>query len=172
MLSQSISPAVKQHMEVQLSFLNDMSKKMFDFTQKIIELNIHLTHEVLEEVSNGNHQLLQAKDASEFASTAVTQIHPTTEKLRNYQQSLSSLVAGTQVELTKTAESHLPEATRTAAAVADEIARTATEETEKASQRQRAALEKMNTAAQKTVDGSMKSQNQFQNQKSQQSPTH
>ncbi len=160
MLSQTISPVLKQHLEAQLSFFTDMSKKMFDSTQKIMELNLQLAHELMEEFTNSSRQLMQAKDATEFASLAANQFHPTTEKLRDYQQNLSSLIAGTHVELTKTAETHIPEATRTAAAVADEIASKATEETEKASQRQRALLDKITNATQKVSDGQQGQQGQ------------
>ena len=153
MLSQSVSPALKQHMEAQLSFFTELSRKMLDSTQKIMELHLNLAQELIEESNRSSHQLMQAKDASEFASLITSQIQPTTEKLRNFQQHLSSLVAGTHMELTKTAETHMPEATRTAAAVADEMARHASEETEKASQRQHALMENMSTAAQKGADG-------------------
>ena len=158
MYSQSVSPALKQHMEAQLSFFTEMSRKMLDSSQKVMELHLNLAQELIEEINRSNHQLMQAKDASEFASLAAAQIQPSAEKLHNYQQHLSSLVAGTHMELTKTAESHIPEATRTAAAVADEMARNASEETEKASQRQRALMDKMSTAAQKGVDGAVHGQ--------------
>lgn len=158
MLPQSISPALIQHMEAQLSFLTEISRKMFDSTQKIVELNLQAAQEFIEDVSNSGHQLMQAKDASEFTTLAASQVQPNSEKLRNYQQRLSNLVAGTQMELTKTAETHMPEATRTAAAVADEIARKASEETEKASQQQKAMIEKISTSAQKVGDAATHAQ--------------
>ena len=153
MFPQSITPALKSHMEVQLSFITDLSKKMFDTAQKVSELNLHLAQELIEDMTNTNHQLLAAKDASEFASVAATQIQPATEKIRSYQQRLSNLVANANAELTKTAETHIPEASRTATAVADEMVRKASEETEKATQRQRAAIDKMSESARRGIDG-------------------
>ena len=158
MLSQSISPALKQHMEAQLSFLTEISRKMFDSTQKIVELNLQVTQEFIEDVGNSSHQLMEAKDASEFTSLAAAQVQPNTEKLRNYQQRLSTLFAGTHMELTKTAEAHIPEATRTAAAVADEIARKASEETEKVNERQQAMMEKISASTQRVADGATHAQ--------------
>lgn len=153
MLTQSITPAIKSHIDVMLSFMTDLSSKIFETTQKISELNLRLAQGLIDEMTATNQQLMSAKDLAEFASVAATQIHPTTEKLRNYQQGLSNLIANANVELTKTAESHLPEASRTAAAVADELARTASEESAKATQRQRAVIEKMNESARRGIEG-------------------
>jgi phasin family protein len=147
MLTQSITPAIKSHIEVMLSFMTDLSGKILETTQKISELNLQLTQGLIDEMTTTNWQLMSAKDPVEFASVAATHIHPSTETLRNYQQGLSNLIANANVELTRTAESHLPEASRTAAALADELARTASEEAAKATQRQRAVIEKMNESA-------------------------
>lgn len=164
MITQAITPAVKSHIDVQLSFFTDLCKKVFDTAQKIGELNLQLAQEMVQEMTNTNQQLMAAKDPAEFASVATTQVHPTAEKLRNYQQCLSSLLANSNVELTRTAESHMPEASRTAAAVADELVRTASEETEKATQRQREALEKMNESARRGIDSMSRNLSQTQGQ--------
>lgn len=153
MFTQTITPAVKDHMDVQLSFFTDLSKKMFDTAQKVSELNLQLAQELVADMTACNQQLMAAKDPTEFASVASTQIQPVAEKLRNYQQRLSNLIANANAELTRTAETHMPEASRTAAAVADELVRTATEETEKATQRQRAVIDKMNESARRGIDG-------------------
>lgn len=159
MFTQTITPAVKDHMDVQLSFFTDLSKKMFDTAQKVSELNLQLAQELVADMTACNQQLMSAKDPTEFASVVGTQIQPVAEKLRNYQQRLSNLIANANAELTRTAETHMPEASRTAAAVADELVRTATEETEKATQRQRTVIDKMNESAQRGIDGLTHSMN-------------
>ncbi|HAT29799.1 MAG TPA: hypothetical protein DCW29_02785 [Janthinobacterium sp.] len=153
MLTQAITPAIKSHMDAQLSFAHDLSRKMFDTAQKIGNLNLQLAQGLIEDITTTTHQLLSSSDAGEFASILSTQMQPCAERLRAYQQHLSNLLANANVELTKTAESHIPEASRTASAVADELVRAASEETEKATQRQRAVIEKMNEAARRGVDG-------------------
>lgn len=144
---------MKSHMEVQLSFINDLSRKMFDTAQRISQLNLNLAQDLVQEANTTNSHLVGARDVAEFASVATTQLHPAAEKLRNYQQQLTNVVANGNVELTRTAEQHLPEASRTAAAVADELVRKASEETEKATQRQRDAIDRMNESARRGVDG-------------------
>lgn len=167
MFTQAITPAVKSHLEVQLSFFTDLTRKLFDTAQKISELNLQLARELIEEMTSAHHQLMGAKDPAEFASVAATQTHAAAERVRNYQQRLSNVAANANVEITKAAESHMPEASRTAAAVADEMVRTASEETEKATQRQRATIEKMNESARRGIDGLSQSQSRPQGQ-----PTH
>jgi phasin family protein len=141
--SQSFTPAAKSHLQAQLSLFTDMSKNIFNSAQRINELNIQVAQTMLEESVNSAHQLLAAQDPTEFLSIAASQAQPTAEKVRAYQQQLTDIAAGTQVELAKTAETHVPETTRTAAALADEVAQKAAEETEKVTQRQKAAMEKL-----------------------------
>lgn len=153
MFSQPVTPAVKAHMEAQFSLLTDMSQRLFDTAQKINELNIQVAQTVMEETINGAQQMMVARDPYEAISIASSQAQPAAEKVRAYQQHLSSIAAGTQVELAKTAESHLSETTRTATAVADEVARRASEETQKTTERQRAAMEKLTRPINKPGDG-------------------
>jgi phasin family protein len=153
MFTQAITPAIRSHMEVQLAFLADLFRKAFDTAQKVTELNMRLAQELIEDMTSANQHLMATRDATEFASVATTQLHPSIEKLRNYQQRLLNVLANANVDMTRTAESHLPEAGRTAAAVADEIVRAASEETDKATQRQRAAIERMNEAARRGGNG-------------------
>lgn len=153
MFSQAIAPAIKTHLEAQLAFLTELSMKTFDAIQKLSQMHLRLAKELSEEMSNNNRQLLEAKSVGEFASIAAAQLHPTLEKFRDHQQRLSTLLANANADITHVAESHIPEASRTAAAVADELVRAASEETEKATQRQRAALDKLSETARQSVDG-------------------
>ncbi|MEG2029149.1 MAG: phasin family protein [Janthinobacterium sp.] len=147
MFTNSISPALKSHLEAQLNFITELSRKMFDTAQKVSELNMRLAQDMLQEISNANNQLLTARDTGELLSLAAAQMQPGADKLRQYQQQLSHLVANANVEMNRTAETHIPEASRTAAAFADEVVRKTAEETEKATQRQRELIEKMHAGA-------------------------
>ncbi|HEV7815195.1 MAG TPA: phasin family protein [Janthinobacterium sp.] len=159
-------------MDVQLAFVTDLSKKLFDTAQRISQLNLNLAQELIQEAATTNHNLVAAKDVTEFASVATTQVHPAAEKMRNYQQQLTNLVANANVELTRTAEQHIPDASRTAAAVADELVRKASEETEKATQRQREVIDRMHESARRGIDGtSQQSQGQAQGRASSQAQT-
>lgn len=141
--SQPTSPAARAHIEAQYSLFTDMSRKIFDSAQKINELNIQVAKTMMEETLNSTQQVLVAKDPLEALSVATSQAQPTAEKIRAYQQHLNNIAAGAQVDLARSAESHVPQTSRTAAALADEVARTASEQTEQATQRQRAVMEKL-----------------------------
>lgn len=141
--SQPTSPAARAHIEAQSSFFTDLSRKFFDSAQKINELNIQVAKTMMEETLNSTQQVLVAKDPLEAISIATSQVQPNAEKMRAYQQHLNNIAAGAQVDLARSAESHVPQTSRTAAALADEVARTASEQTEQATQRQRAVMEKL-----------------------------
>ena len=152
--SQSITPAVQAHLNSQFSFVTDMSQKLFDTAQRINELNLQVAKAVMEESIQTTQQVLAAEDPMEAISIATGQVQPTAEKVRAYQQHLTNIAAGTQVEMTKAAESRVPEATRTATAVAEEVTRRVTEETQKATERQKAMMEKISNPMKGSATGS------------------
>jgi phasin family protein len=162
MLSRFISPALPpafkaalgQHAELQLSFCTEIGNKMLAASQQMMQLNLQLMHAVIAQMDSANHQLMQAQNPAEFASAMVNQVHPIVEHWRSYQQCLPNVLASTQVELTKAAESHVPQVTRSAVAIADELTRVAAEETEKISANQRALLEKISINSDETADTS------------------
>lgn len=148
MFTNSISPALQAHLDAQLNFVTELSRKMFDTALRVNELNMRLAQELLEEAASANQRILTARGGSEAMSAVASQVQPGTDKLRQYQQKLSHLMADANVEMNRTAETHLPEASRTAVAFADELVRKTAEETAKATQRQREIIDKMHVGAQ------------------------
>ena len=129
--SQSVTPAVRTHLDAQVSFLNDMSKSIFQSFQQLCDLNIQLTQTMLEEATQTSQQLLTADRQTDVISAAASRAQPATEKLRAYQQHISRVAADAQVQLARVTEQHVQETTRTARALADEVQRCATEETDR-----------------------------------------
>jgi phasin family protein len=129
--SQSVTPAVRTHLDAQMSFINDMSKSLFQSFQQLCDLNIQLTQTMLEEATQAGQQLLTADRQTDVISAAASRAQPATDKLRAYQQHISRVAADAQVQLARVTEQHVQETTRTARALADEVQRVATEETER-----------------------------------------
>lgn len=152
-IPQSLSPALKSHLETQCNFATELSRKLFDTAQQLGELHLRLAQDLLQEWNSASQQLLCARDTGEFMSLAAAQLQPSSNKLQQYQQQLGNLVANANVEMNRTAETHLPEASRTAAAFADEVVRKTAEETEKAAQRQREMIEKMHATGRRDGAG-------------------
>ncbi len=125
--SQAVTPAVRTHMDAQISFMNDLSKSMFKSFQQMCDLNIQLAQTMLEETTMASHQISTHSRPTEAISAASARAQPTAEKLRAYQQHLSRVAADAQVELARVTEQHVQETTRTAKALADEVQRAATE---------------------------------------------
>lgn len=141
--AQPMTPAVRAQLEAQFSMYSDMTQRLFQSAQKINDLNIQVAQAVVEESLNGAHQVMAAKDTYEAAAIAAGQAQPVAERVRAYQQHLTNIAAGTQAELSRAAEQHIPETTRAASAVAEEVARNVNEESERSAERQRAAIEKL-----------------------------
>ena len=138
--SQSVTPAVRTHMDAQVSFFNDMSKSLARSFQHLCDLNIQLTQTMLEESNIAGQQLLTSDRPTEALSIAASRAQPATEKLRAYQQHISRVAADAQVELARVTEEHVQETSRTARQLADEVARVATEETERSIRNQQESM--------------------------------
>ena len=141
--SQAVTPAVRTHLDAQVSFMNDLSKSMFKSFQQMCDLNIQLAQTMLEETTTAAQQISTHTRPTEAISAASARAQPTAEKLRAYQQHLSRVAADAQVELARVTEKHVQETSRTAKALAEEVARTASEETEKNVRKQQEAMQRM-----------------------------
>lgn len=155
--SQSVTPAARTHLEAQLSFFNDMSKSLFRTVQQYSDLNIQLAQTMLEESTMSGQKFITANRPTEAIAAAAAHAQPTAEKLRAYQQHLSRIAADTQVDLSKVAEEHVQETSRTARALADEVARVTSEETEKTLRNQQDAVSKFTDPFMSQYDGSRQS---------------
>lgn len=140
--SQSVTPAVRTHLDAQVSFLNDMSKSIFQSFQQLCDLNIQLTQTMLEEATQTSQQLLTADRQADVISAAASRAQPATDKLRAYQQHISRVAADAQVQLARVTEQHVQETTRTARALADEVQRVASEETDRNMRNQQETMRK------------------------------
>jgi phasin family protein len=141
--NQQVAPSTKAHLESQFAFFSAVSKQMLDAVQKVNELNIQIAQTALQETLTSAQEVFSAQNPYDALSVATSQVQPAAERLRAYQQHLTDIAARTQVELARTAETHVPETSRTATAVADEVTRRAAEETQKATERQKAVLAKV-----------------------------
>jgi len=140
LFSQSVTPAVRSHLDAQVAFLNDVSKSFTRSIQNVIEANIQLSQTLLEESNIAGQKLLTTNHPTEIISAAASRAQPAAEKLRAYQQHLSRVAADSQVELARVTEQHVQETSRTARTLADEVARVATEETQNSLRTQQDSL--------------------------------
>jgi phasin family protein len=128
---QSVTPAIRSHLDAQVAFLNDLSKSFARSLQKFSELNIQLSQTLLEETNHVGHKLLTTDRPADIVNVTASHVQPAAEKLRAYQQHITRALADSQVELARVAEQHVQETSRTARTLADEVARVASEETQR-----------------------------------------
>ena len=119
------NPALKSHLENQLNSITELSQKSFDAAHQVSELNMQLARQMIDAWIHLGRALLQTTNPAQMMSTTVSGIQPAAEQLRAYQQELMALLARTQAELARSAQSSLPEASRSASAMADEMVRNA-----------------------------------------------
>lgn len=137
--SQAVTPAVRDHLEAQTSFVNDLSKSWFRSFQQLCELNIQLAQTLLEEGATASGELLTAERQADAIGAAASRAQPASDKLRAYQEHVSRVAADAQVDVTRVAEEHIPKTAQTARALAEQVARVSAEETQKGIRKQEEA---------------------------------
>lgn len=156
--SQAVTPAVRNHLEAQTSFMNDLSKSLFRSFQQMCELNIQLAQTMLEETSTAGQQLLTSERHTDAIAAAASRAQPATDKLRAYQQHISRVAADAQVDMTRVTEEHVQKTAQTARALADEVARVASEETERGMRKQEETMRQFSDPFMTSGSGNRSSQ--------------
>jgi phasin family protein len=154
------TPALQSHLDAQVSLLTDVAGKMYDAIHRITELNLRLVQELMDDSMSASRQVISSSGPTECCAAMVASSVPASEHLRAYQQQLLNVLAGTQVELTRSAEQHIPETNRTASAMADDLMRRGAQATEHLAAEQRSTLERMAfpTAARPNGDAEKRAQ--------------
>ncbi len=138
--SHSVTPAIRSHLDAQISFFNDMSKSLTRSFQSLCELNMQLGQTMLEESTITSQQLLTTEHPTDALSIASSRAQPAADKLRAYQQHLSRVVADAQIAMAQVTEEHSPVTSRTARHLADQVAKETNEQTEKVHLKQQETL--------------------------------
>lgn len=127
MPSYTPNPAVQSHLDNQVGFMTELSRKSYDSARKLSELNMQFAQLMLEDSISAARQMMSAPNVFQWPAMLASQIGPVTQRLQSYQQQLIGLLSGAQIDLTRATETYMPEASRSAAAIADDLARRAEE---------------------------------------------
>lgn len=119
----SDKPALRSHIELQLDFMNEFSKKSYDTLRQLSEMHLKLARQTIEGSLHSSRDMLSCTDPAQLAQAAIKQMEPASERLRAYQQHLVTLLSGAQAALAQAAETGLPEVSRSASAAAEEMVR-------------------------------------------------
>ena len=159
---QSVTPAVRSHLDAQMAYLNELSQTMTRSLQQVFQLNMQLGQTLLEEATSASQRLLTTERPTDALAAVASRAQPASDKLRAYQQHLSQLAASTQVDLTRVTEQHVQETSRTARALAEDVTRAAVEETNKGLRQQEETIKSSRDAFRQEAERAAKSGAQFQ----------
>jgi phasin family protein len=84
----------------QYAALTTISNLLYQSTCSLAEVNASVTRTALEEAMNTSMQLLAAKSPQEYFDVLSTQMKPSLERMRSYQQSVASIATTMQSALT------------------------------------------------------------------------
>ncbi len=142
-------PNANQMLEMQKSqvdALQAFGTTVFQATEKLAQLNLAATKNLLNEGAGAAHSLLSAKDPQELAAIATSLSQPGAEKLASYSRSAYTIASAAGAELTKVFEAQIAEGNRKLSELIDLTAKSAPAGSEHAIGLLRNSLTAANTA--------------------------
>lgn len=97
------NPALKSQLEAQVNIMTELSQKTYDALRKLMELNMRAAQQAIEDSIETSRQLMSCTDPMQLAGTAIKQLQPMTERVRDYQQQLMGVLSGAQIEAARAA---------------------------------------------------------------------
>lgn len=123
MPSYSSNSAMRSGLDAQVNFMTELTRRSYDSVRKLSELNLHFAQQLMQDSVAATRQVLACSDPLQMASTMANATQPAFQHLHSYQQQLAGMLTGVQAELTRSAESFMPQGSRYAAAMAQSMAR-------------------------------------------------
>lgn len=143
METQIFSQAMQNHCNVMLSCYTDVSRRMLDTLQALSQLHMQLARDIIAEFGEASQRIMHSRDAAAMGTAVGGQLNPANNALRNYQHRLADTLAQSSASLAQAAETHMPQLSRSATMLAEDVIRRTSEETAKAGERQKQAMEQM-----------------------------
>jgi phasin family protein len=116
------NPLMRSGLDAQVDFLTELTRRTYEAVRKLSELNLHFTQQVMQDLSNTSRNVLSCSDPFQMLAVAARSAQPAGEHLYHYQRQLVGMLSGAQLELTRTAQTFVPEAGRYASAMAQSMA--------------------------------------------------
>jgi len=116
-------PALRAQFSTQLGLAGDLGSRNLDAWRRIGEANLRLLRQHAEGAMHLTRALLACADPGQAGVELARQLHPWAERIAVWQEHVLDAIGGIQSEAAVLAESYLPAARESAAAVIDELAR-------------------------------------------------
>jgi phasin family protein len=126
--------------------LFDLTNKAFEGVEKLVELNLQVAKASMGEVAETTKAALSVKDAQELLTLQAGLLQPTAEKAAAYSRHLYDIVAATNAEVTKLAESQVADLQKSFAGLVDSAVKNAPAGTENAVALVKSAMAAANNA--------------------------
>ena len=117
------NPVIRSGLDAQVDFLTELTRRSYEAVRKLSELNLRFAQQAMQDLADASRNILSCTDPLQMPAAAVKSAQPVGEHLRDYQRQLFNFLSGAQLELTRSAETFAPQASRYATAMAESLAR-------------------------------------------------
>jgi len=118
---EQIAATQKNNLDTSLGLLNTA----FEGFRKLVELNLQAFKSTLVESQDMAREVLSAKDPQELAALHARLMQPTTDKIQSYNRQVFAIVAATQAEVAKVAETQYEAHNRRVQTLVEDFGRSA-----------------------------------------------
>lgn len=81
-----------QGLDAQANFLTELTRRSYDFTRRLSEMNLRLFQQLVQDTSAATRQLMSCTDPFQLMAAAANAGQPAFDHLRTYQQEVASLM--------------------------------------------------------------------------------
>ncbi len=111
--------------KTQIDAIQAFGSTVFQAAEKLAQLNVAASRDLLQGSADAAHSLLSAKDPQDATSIATNLAQPNAEKLASYSRNAYSIASSTSAELTKIFEAQIAEGNRKLTELIDAAAKSA-----------------------------------------------
>ena len=129
-----------------LETLFGLTNKAFEGVEKLVELNLQVAKTTLSEIAETSKASLSVKDAQELMALQAGLLQPAAEKAAAYSRHLYDILAGTNADVVKVAESTMADGQKKVLALVDNAVKNAPAGTENAVALVKSAITAANNA--------------------------
>ncbi len=123
MPSYTSNNALRSGLEAQVNFMTELTRRTYDSVRRLSELNMNFAQQLMQDSVEASRKMLSCSDPFQMAAASAAAAQPAAEHLRHYQQQLTGLLSGSQLELMSRAEQSMQQAGRSGYSAAQEVAR-------------------------------------------------
>lgn len=116
---ETLTPAARNHAEARIEYYTDLNQAVLRSLRQLSDVNLQFSRDWLEQSSTALRSALLTPPSERDPGSAPQAAESVVHKLQSYHQQLAQVASDFQADLTRVAQEHVPQTTRTVTELAE-----------------------------------------------------